>query len=189
MSTPSLPKEIRATIHEDAIQKVSRFFNATTAECLNELLQNSRRSGATRVDITFQDSTVTVTDDGRGVQNPEALQTRPPRPQPACGPLRPSRTLSPAAPTPGFGPLAQITTPRPRPSIPFPALWRGFPAFQGVRAVGTPPAPVHRPCGPPQAKVQGAPPGRHPHHPMGKKKAGPQGPRSNRQPQSPATGR
>ena len=74
MSTPSLPKEIRATIHEDAIQKVSRFFNATTAECLNELLQNSRRSGATRVDITFQDSTVTVTDDGRGVQNPEALQ-------------------------------------------------------------------------------------------------------------------
>ena len=72
-STPSLPKEIRATIHEDAIQKVSRFFNATTAECLNELLQNSRRSGATRVDITFQDSTVTVTDDGRGVQNPEAL--------------------------------------------------------------------------------------------------------------------
>ena len=71
-STPSLPKEIRATIHEDAIQKVSRFFNATTAECLNELLQNSRRSGATRVDITLQDST--VTDDGRGVQDPEALQ-------------------------------------------------------------------------------------------------------------------
>ena len=72
MSTPSLPKEIRETIHEDAIQKVSRFFNATTSECLNELLQNSRRSGATRVDITLQDST--VTDDGRGVQDPEALQ-------------------------------------------------------------------------------------------------------------------
>ena len=96
MSTPSLPKEIRATIHEDAIQKVSRFFNATTAEGLNELLQNSRRSGATRVDITFQDNTVTVTDDGRGVQDPEALQ-------PACGPLRPSRTLSPAAPPPVSG--------------------------------------------------------------------------------------
>ena len=72
MSTPSLPKEIRATIHEDAIQKVSRFFNATTAECLNELLQNSRRSGATRVDITLRANTVTVT--GRGVQDPEALQ-------------------------------------------------------------------------------------------------------------------
>ena len=72
-SNPSLPKEIRATIHEDAIQKVSRFFNATTAECLNELLQNSRRSGATRVDITLRDNTVTVTDDGRGVQDPEAL--------------------------------------------------------------------------------------------------------------------
>ena len=70
-STPSLPKEIRATIHGDAIQKVSRFFNATTAECLNELLQNSRRSGATRVDITLRANT--VTDDGRGVQDPEAL--------------------------------------------------------------------------------------------------------------------
>ena len=86
MSTPSLPKEIRATIHEDAIQKVSRFFNATTAECLNELLQNSRRSGATRVDITFQDSTVTITDDGRGVQNPEALPSRPLPHNPPVGP-------------------------------------------------------------------------------------------------------
>ena len=73
-STPSLPKEIRATIHGDAIQKVSRFFNATTAECLNELLQNSRRSGATRVDITLRANTVTVTVTGRGVQDPEALQ-------------------------------------------------------------------------------------------------------------------
>ena len=83
MSTPSLPNEIRATIHEDAIQKVSRFFNATTAECLNELLQNSRRSGATRVDITLQDST--VTDDGRGVQDPEGA--RPPAHRPHNPPV------------------------------------------------------------------------------------------------------
>ena len=73
VNTNTLPEEIRATIHQDAIQKVSRFFNATTAGCLQELLQNSRRSGATRVDITMIEDTVTVTDNGRGVHDPQAL--------------------------------------------------------------------------------------------------------------------
>ena len=72
VNTPA-PVEIRASIHQDAIHKVSRFFNATTTGCLHEILQNSRRSGATRVDITLKDGTVNVTDDGQGVQHPEAL--------------------------------------------------------------------------------------------------------------------
>ena len=78
--------------------------------------------------------------------------------------------------------------PHPRPHIPFRPLWRGFLAFQGVEPCWTPPAPIRRPCGPPQAEVHGAPPAHHP-HPKGKKKAGPPRPRSNHQPQSPPTGR
>ena len=187
MSTPSLPKEIRATIHEDAIQKVSRFFNATTAECLNELLQNSRRSGATRVDITFQDSTVTVTDDGRGVQNPEALQPahRVPNPPVDLSGL-PGRFRQQLRPR--FRASGPDNNPPTSPQHPFPGPVARFSGLPGARAVWTPPVPVHRPCGPPQAKVHGSPLAHH-RRPKGKKKAGPPGPRSNRQPQSPATGR
>ena len=72
-NTDTLPAEIRASIHQDAIQRVSRFFNATTSGCLDELLQNSRRSGATRVDITLENNTVTIKDDGKGVHDPQAL--------------------------------------------------------------------------------------------------------------------
>ena len=46
-----LPATIRASVHEDAIGRVTRFFNATTLETLNELFQNARRAGATRVDV------------------------------------------------------------------------------------------------------------------------------------------
>ena len=73
VTTENSPKEIKATIHEEAIQKVSRFFNATTAVCLGELLQNARRSGAAKVEITLHDGLITVTDDGRGVQDPQSL--------------------------------------------------------------------------------------------------------------------
>ena len=68
-------RTIQATIHQDAIQRVSAFFNATTAEVLNELLQNARRSGATEVSITTNESaqTMTVQDDGEGISDPDAL--------------------------------------------------------------------------------------------------------------------
>ena len=71
--TTDLPDSIRAAIHEDAIQRVSRFFNATSLECFNELLQNSRRAGASRVDITIEDGLVTITDDGQGIADPGAV--------------------------------------------------------------------------------------------------------------------
>ena len=73
VTTNTLPPEIRASIHQDAIQRVSRFFNATTKGCLDELLQNSRRSGATRVEITLRNNTLTISDDGNGVRDPQAL--------------------------------------------------------------------------------------------------------------------
>ena len=68
-----LPATIRARVHEDAISRVTRFFNATTVETLNELFQNARRAGATRVDVTIADGTIKVTDDGHGITDPAAL--------------------------------------------------------------------------------------------------------------------
>ena len=68
------PREIRAEIHHDAIDRVSRFFNATVRDCLNEILQNARRAGATSVDITTNAAgRITVTDDGSGIADPQTL--------------------------------------------------------------------------------------------------------------------
>ena len=68
-----LPATIRARVHEDAISRVTRFFDATTVETLNELFQNARRAGATRVDVTIAGGEVRVADDGRGIAHPAAL--------------------------------------------------------------------------------------------------------------------
>ena len=68
-----LPQQISATIHQDAITRVSTFFNATLTDILGELLQNARRSAATKVDITIDDDLITVTDDGLGIEDPAAI--------------------------------------------------------------------------------------------------------------------
>ncbi len=73
MPEPLLPATIRARVHEDAINRVTRFFNATTVETLNELFQNARRAGATRVDVTIADGEICVADDGHGITQPAAL--------------------------------------------------------------------------------------------------------------------
>ena len=73
MITTDLPKTIQASVHPDAINRVPAFFNATTGDVLNELLQNARRSGATRIDVTFNDESMTVRDDGRGIEDPAEL--------------------------------------------------------------------------------------------------------------------
>ena len=73
MTTAQIPQSIQASIHQDAINRVSQFFNATTSDILNELLQNARRSGASRVDVTAGDGLVTVTDDGQGISDPTAI--------------------------------------------------------------------------------------------------------------------
>lgn len=73
MTTTALPEQIQATIHQDAISRVPDFFNATLPDILNELLQNSRRSGATKVEITVDQNRVTVSDDGRGIEDPQSL--------------------------------------------------------------------------------------------------------------------
>ena len=72
MTTP-LPAAIRASIHEDAINRVSRFFNASFDDIIKELFQNARRANATYVDVTLKDNVVTVSDDGDGIADPRAL--------------------------------------------------------------------------------------------------------------------
>ena len=79
MTDPShLPATIRARVHDGAIDRVSRFFNASVADAAAELIQNSRRSGATRLDVSTEDvpeggTVVTVTDDGFGIADPAVL--------------------------------------------------------------------------------------------------------------------
>ena len=83
MNDPSeFPETIRARVHDGAIDRVTRFFNATLADAFVELVQNSRRAGATRMDIDTQSLPeseasggirVTVTDDGNGIADPAVL--------------------------------------------------------------------------------------------------------------------
>lgn len=69
------PYEIRAEIDRDAIRRVSRFFSGSLASMLAEVLQNARRSGATRIDIGHDAATgeITVRDNGRGIAEPADL--------------------------------------------------------------------------------------------------------------------
>lgn len=68
-----LPKTIHARVHEDAITRVTRFFDATTAETLNELFQNARRANASHVDVTIAGGEIAVADDGHGISHPAAV--------------------------------------------------------------------------------------------------------------------
>ena len=73
-----LPAAIRARVHDGAIDRVSRFFNASVADAAAELIQNARRSGATRLDVATEaipdgGTVVTVTDDGFGIADPAVL--------------------------------------------------------------------------------------------------------------------
>ena len=83
MNDPSeFPTSIRARVHDGAIDRVTRFFNATLADAFVELIQNARRADATRVQVvtdTFPEAEasggirVTVTDDGDGIADPAVL--------------------------------------------------------------------------------------------------------------------
>ena len=75
----ALPREIRPTVSPKAVEKVTRFFNASLSDILLELFQNSRRAGATRVDVTTRDGSapgrtlVIVSDDGAGIEKPDTV--------------------------------------------------------------------------------------------------------------------
>ena len=67
----------RVVIHDSAIKRVTRTFAASLSEAFAEILQNSRRAGATRVRVAVAgsdaDLAVTVTDDGLGLADPAVL--------------------------------------------------------------------------------------------------------------------
>ena len=66
-------RQIRAVIAPEAIGKVTRFFDASTRQILRELLQNARRAGATLVEIEDDQRTITITDNGTGIADPQTL--------------------------------------------------------------------------------------------------------------------
>ncbi|MCU0565443.1 MAG: ATP-binding protein [Oculatellaceae cyanobacterium Prado106] len=67
---------IQAQVSSATLGKVSRLFNASLTDCLNELLQNARRAGATGVSLSLTDDRhLTIADDGIGIANPQTLLT------------------------------------------------------------------------------------------------------------------
>ena len=73
----TIPDTIQATLHPDALKRITRMFTATVADVLSELLQNARRAGANNVWIEVDDlgdeSYVRITDDGSGIADPQVL--------------------------------------------------------------------------------------------------------------------
>ena len=71
------PTVIRPSVSPKTITKVTRLFNGTIGDILGELLQNSRRAGASRIDIACcadQDGArLTLIDDGTGVADPQTM--------------------------------------------------------------------------------------------------------------------
>lgn len=68
-----MQQRIRAHIDPTAISKVSRFFDSSTQQIVNEMLQNARRARASTVDIDVGPTRMTITDDGRGIPDPRTL--------------------------------------------------------------------------------------------------------------------
>lgn len=64
---------ISATVSPSALGKAPRFFNATLADILNELLQNARRAGAGKVFAEETETGYVISDDGRGIADPATL--------------------------------------------------------------------------------------------------------------------
>ena len=79
--TDPVTSPIRARIHERALSRVTKLFNAGLGDIFAELFQNARRGGAGRIDVTVEripaqfegDRLVTVGDDGAGIADPAVL--------------------------------------------------------------------------------------------------------------------
>jgi len=64
---------IKAVVSPGAINAASRLFNASLEDVINELLQNSRRAGATRVEIAINYGKLWYRDNGCGLKDPQTL--------------------------------------------------------------------------------------------------------------------
>ena len=74
-----LPATIETAVAPETITKVTRLFNGSAHDILNELLQNARRADAGAVYVTLigqpGDRLLTVTDDGHGIADPTTIVT------------------------------------------------------------------------------------------------------------------
>ena len=62
-------EQIQATVNVRLLNKASRLFTGTLQGRIIEILQNARRAGATKVEITNEHGVVTVRDNGRGIDD------------------------------------------------------------------------------------------------------------------------
>ena len=79
MTTQEL-KPITGTVSKKFIEKVDRYFNHSKETIIVELIQNARRAGATEMRWAIEPAgpeqcSITVTDDGCGVEDPAVLLT------------------------------------------------------------------------------------------------------------------
>lgn len=70
----TFPAQISTSVGQTLLSKITRFFNGSIGDCLAELIQNSRRAGATRIDIDAIENdgraSLRIRDDGRGIADP-----------------------------------------------------------------------------------------------------------------------
>lgn len=75
----TLPATIQPRVGQSLITRVTRLYNGSLVDCLAELLQNSRRAGATRVDIETGTlggwPALIVRDNGSGIDDPAKVLT------------------------------------------------------------------------------------------------------------------
>ncbi|HLZ10864.1 MAG TPA: ATP-binding protein, partial [Chloroflexota bacterium] len=73
------PTRVRGLVGPKVLAKSADLFDQSLNTIFRELFQNSRRAGATRIDVTVVDqkngSLITIADDGKGVDNPQILLT------------------------------------------------------------------------------------------------------------------
>lgn len=74
-----LPATIHTAVSPEAIHRASRLFSGGSLEAIIEILQNSRRAGATRIAIDMTEvkgcAFLTMRDDGCGIDDPAAVLT------------------------------------------------------------------------------------------------------------------
>ncbi|EKU73334.1 MULTISPECIES: hypothetical protein [Sphingomonadales] len=75
----TFPSTIHTMVGQSLLTKIGRFFNGSVQDVLTETIQNSRRAGATRIDISRGGASDTpilyIRDDGRGISDPTKFLT------------------------------------------------------------------------------------------------------------------
>ncbi|CAM3857311.1 ATP-binding protein [Vreelandella rituensis] len=73
MTALTAPEARQFTVHPAIIKSIIREQAGSPDKAIAELIMNSVDAGATRVDITFEDGTLTIKDDGRGFSSREEI--------------------------------------------------------------------------------------------------------------------